>query len=134
MVRNRRQRRGSNALEFALVTPVLVVLLGGITEWGWFFASEMLLLHSVKEGARRGAAVALADGPGTKAAARVREAAAATMLGSAAASAMTINTSTATSSGVTILTVTAELPYTSLTSLVPTPPKLRGSLSVRLEG
>jgi len=49
-----RSRRAANALEFALVTPLLVVLLGGLIDYGWFFWREALAVNALREGVRAG--------------------------------------------------------------------------------
>lgn len=48
------RRRGANALEFALIAPLLVVLLGGLIDYGWFFWREALAVNAVREGVRSG--------------------------------------------------------------------------------
>lgn len=48
-------RRGIVAVEFALVLPLLLLLLLGVLEWGWLFYN----FHQVKGAARRGARVAI---------------------------------------------------------------------------
>lgn len=49
-----RARRAANALEFALVAPLLVVLLGGLIDYGWFFWREALAVNALREGVRAG--------------------------------------------------------------------------------
>ena len=48
-------RRGSTAIEFALVMPVLVVLLVGAFEVAWFFHLQRAVTDAAVTGARRGA-------------------------------------------------------------------------------
>lgn len=51
----RRLRRGGNAIEFALIAPVLFAILGGTMEYGWFLMNQILLDSACREGARTGA-------------------------------------------------------------------------------
>lgn len=49
-----RVRRGANAVEFALIMPLLVTLLGGVVDYGWFFWREALATNALREGVRAG--------------------------------------------------------------------------------
>ena len=46
--------RGSTAIEFALVLPVLVLLLFGIVEFGLLFYNEQVITNASREAARAG--------------------------------------------------------------------------------
>lgn len=50
------RRRGSNAIEFALMLPILVVLLAGLADFGWWVNQDLLLTDVVRDAARAGAA------------------------------------------------------------------------------
>jgi Flp pilus assembly protein TadG len=50
-----RNERGAAALEFALVAPILIVLVMGIVNFGIFFAQSLSLNNAAREGARFGA-------------------------------------------------------------------------------
>ena len=50
--------RGANLVEFAILAPVLVILVLGIVEFGWLFGQ----LNDVRHGAREGARFAAVDG------------------------------------------------------------------------
>lgn len=54
----RHQRRGAAAVEFALVSPFLLLLLAGIIEFGQSF----FIQHSLSTAARHGARVAILEG------------------------------------------------------------------------
>jgi Flp pilus assembly protein TadG len=45
--------RGAAALEFALVVPILLVLVFGIMDFGIFFADSLAVQSAVREGARQ---------------------------------------------------------------------------------
>lgn len=51
----RRRDGGAAALEFALVIPVLILLLVGIIEFGFMFQAQLALTHAAREGARMAA-------------------------------------------------------------------------------
>lgn len=55
MRRARRSQRGAAALEFALVAPVLIMLLLGIVDFGMLMNAQSLVANAVREGARTGA-------------------------------------------------------------------------------
>ncbi|MFL6182578.1 MAG: TadE/TadG family type IV pilus assembly protein [Actinomycetes bacterium] len=46
---------GASAVEFALILPLLVVLLFGIIDYGWWFGEALGLRSAVREAARLGA-------------------------------------------------------------------------------
>lgn len=47
-----RKRRGSTLIEFAMVVPVLLWLLLGIIEFGWYFKNQLTISNATREGAR----------------------------------------------------------------------------------
>lgn len=49
-----RRRRGAAALEFALVLPLLLVLVLGAIDWGYYFFVEQVVVNAAREGARVG--------------------------------------------------------------------------------
>lgn len=55
MLKQRRQRRGANALEFALTLPIFFSFFSGIIDCGWLFFQQSALDSAVHEGCRRGA-------------------------------------------------------------------------------
>ncbi len=48
----KRGDRGANLVEFALLAPLLILLLFGIVEFAWMFASNLDVKHGAREGAR----------------------------------------------------------------------------------
>jgi hypothetical protein len=50
-----RSRRGGAAIEFALTVPVVVVLLGFILDWGFWFEAQSLAQAAARDCARAGA-------------------------------------------------------------------------------
>ena len=51
---HRRSDRGAAAVEMALVLPVLILLIGGIIDYGRYFFTEIQLTNAAREGARAG--------------------------------------------------------------------------------
>lgn len=54
-----RSERGAAAVEMALMLPVLILLIGGIVDFGRAYYTQIMLTNAAREGAR--AAVVLAD-------------------------------------------------------------------------
>jgi Flp pilus assembly protein TadG len=52
MKRNTTDERGASLVEFALVAPLLILLLIGIVEAAWAFAANLDVRHGAREGAR----------------------------------------------------------------------------------
>lgn len=46
--------KGTSAVEFALVLPVLLLILFGIIEYGWVLTCQIVLNNAVSQGARAG--------------------------------------------------------------------------------
>ena len=46
------QERGSSTVEFALVVPLLILLVFGILEFGMAFGNQLAVTHAAREGAR----------------------------------------------------------------------------------
>lgn len=48
-------QRGAAALEFALIVPILVMLVFGIVDFGWAINQDTMVNNAAREGAREGA-------------------------------------------------------------------------------
>ncbi len=48
----RKNEAGQSLVEFALVVPVLILLVMGIIEFGWLFNAQLTLTSAAREGAR----------------------------------------------------------------------------------
>jgi len=59
---SRNQRRGANAIEFALTLPVFMGITMGIIDFGYYFAAQAVLDAAVLEGTREGAITDPASG------------------------------------------------------------------------
>lgn len=53
-LRKRRCDRGAAAVEFALVLPVLLLLVLGAIDWGYFFFVQQVVTNAAREAARVG--------------------------------------------------------------------------------
>ena len=49
-----RKRRGANAIEFALVAPILIAIITGIIDYAWFFQQQSAVLTVAREAGRAG--------------------------------------------------------------------------------
>lgn len=47
-----KSEKGQAMVEFALVLPILLLLLGGIIDFGWIFGNQLLADNAVREAAR----------------------------------------------------------------------------------
>jgi Flp pilus assembly protein TadG len=64
-----RRERGASAVEFAIIMPLLFLVIAGIVDFGRAFFTEIQLANSAREGAR--AAVVLPNPPNTGVAASI---------------------------------------------------------------
>jgi Flp pilus assembly protein TadG len=64
-----RRRRGANAIEFALVMPVLFAIVTGMMDYSWIFMLRNGAMNAARVGARAGAITAQGDDPDGAAAA-----------------------------------------------------------------
>lgn len=55
------RRRGASVVEMAVVSPILVMLVFGIIEFGWAFMVRQMVTNSAREGARVAAVQAVVD-------------------------------------------------------------------------
>lgn len=119
-------RRGADAIEFALVAPILLMMLIGIMEYGWYFFEEAQVTAALREAVRQGAIAvpAEADAPGrcTPCLAAASTAAVAELdrIG------ITVGASTVTPAiqsvqGSCALVLDAEIPHGGLVGFVPVP-------------
>lgn len=60
-MRRRREDRGASAVEFALVMPILLLLLFGLITTGLTFSDHLSATNAVREGSRYGAAADIAQ-------------------------------------------------------------------------
>lgn len=120
------KRRGSNAVEFALVSPFLMMMALGTLDYGWYFYNQWFVMSSIQQAARFGATQSpdVADAPGACAACLSTAA-------SEAVSQLATHNITVVAADVTPVIVTLNgtcalsfdmtIPHTSLVGFVPVP-------------
>ncbi len=52
LFRLRKNEKGQSMVEFALILPVLILIVAGIVDFGWLFWGKMTLTSAAREGAR----------------------------------------------------------------------------------
>jgi Flp pilus assembly protein TadG len=103
----RRDERGQTAVEFALVAPIMIVLVLGIMQFGVAFHNYVTITDAARAGARQAIIARLAGGDFTAAQQAVRTAAGGLDQSSLL---VTVDDPTPTTAGSTV-TVTASYPY-----------------------
>lgn len=53
-MRSQHHERGAAAVEFGLVLPLLMLVLMGILDWGYYFFVSQIVTNAAREGARAG--------------------------------------------------------------------------------
>lgn len=130
-------RRGAAAIEFALLLPVLAVMVTGVADAGWYMHETQLAAQAVREGARVGAGVRLDGTPSPASVATTRTLQVLEMT-SVDPSVVTVDAtySNRLSSGSCdtddTLTVRATFPFQPLVGLIPLRPTVSTSMSVLL--
>jgi len=122
-------RRGGVAVEMALVLPVLLVLLVGTVDWGWFFVQQAGVVVIARDAAHAG----VLDSEAPAAAAAARASAALTASGVPATGQVVQVTETSASVG-PVLTVAVQVTFEPLLGLVPCPEHLSARTTMRLAG
>ncbi len=131
----RKSRAGGAALEFALILPVLVAIITGTMDYGWYFFQESLVINALREAIRIGSYQSPVDGeaPGACAACSAKTAAVAvaelTSLGFSVTTAQVTPTMESVGDTCAIVLQPA-ISHVRLIGLVPTP----SSYNIRLVG
>lgn len=126
----RRQRRGSQAIEFAIILPVLMAIIAGMVDYGWYFYQQQRLTVAVRDGVRVGSVSEWEDDPASLAEDRVRVAYSETGLDPEA---LTLSASIEGSVPNKMVRVEATQAFSPMFGLVPTPGALSAVLTMRLE-
>jgi Flp pilus assembly protein TadG len=128
-MRSYADRRGSNAIEFAMLLPVLMAIVSAIVDYGWYYSEELAVIASAREGARAGAVTPMPDA----CAAAITRARAALIDAGLDGDRALLRATTRGAAPDQVLTVTAEVPFVKLLGLVPTPGRLRAATTMRVE-
>lgn len=121
-------QKGGAALEFALVLPVLLLLILPIIDFTWFFLNMQHVQEAASSGARAGVRIRIEDDP-----VAVAQAAAQASLESSMPAYAGSATCTATIVDEEILRVEVRVPYDSLADFVKMPTDLYVSYRMRIE-
>jgi Flp pilus assembly protein TadG len=128
-VKRRMSRRGTNAIEFALIAPALFAILFGVVDYGWYFGQQILLDRAVRAGARSGS-VQPQSSAITTAEASATDAWTAYGLPGSVIFEPSILT---TVDGVDLIKVVGTLDFFAPSGLTPVPTQLASSIAFRLE-
>ena len=115
LIKSRSNRRGSAAIEFAFWLPLVMVMLSGIIDFGWYMARSEIVMRASRDGARQGAAVQNIGDIVTDSNAQAN--ATLTALGYSGCNVST--TSSADSNDLTYLTTVVDCPFTKLLGIAP---------------
>lgn len=124
--RLRKDDRGTAAIEFGLVLPLLMLILVGIIDFGNIYFTRLAMTNAAREGARVGVTMNEANAEGAALAA------ANAYLDQAGITASVTATTPSQENPTVTVTVTID-PYEPLIGLVPTPSRLSVSTSMRWE-
>jgi len=129
--RRLRTRRGANAVEFALIAPLLVVMLAGVTDYGWYFGERIALVAAVRDATRVGVTTSQDDVRTPEETAE--DALIAALLDNGYQGDVYLDIALQGSAPDQALSVSAALPYQPLIGIVPSPEAVRSSMVMRLE-
>lgn len=126
---DRSTRRAAVALEFALAAPILVTLVSGIADYGWYLSRESELVECARDAARVGISAASDEDPEALAAARAEDALSLAGFEAAAATITPVSSVNRTLNE-EVLTVTISVPYTAPVGLLPVPTALAARVTM----
>ena len=127
----RRNRRAANAIEFALTMPVLLGLMSGLMDWGWYFHRQLAVDATVRDAIRIGAMVS------SESTSTPEQVASDALVSAFAAQgfdgSMLLDVRRNGDIGQQTLHVGVEIPYSAPVGIIPVPATLRASQSLHLE-
>jgi Flp pilus assembly protein TadG len=112
----RPRQRGAAAVEFALVLPLLMLLVMGTIDWGYYFFIDQVVTNAAREGARAGAVAAAS--PASNPAQVARDTAQAYLTGAGLRGAGTVNGAPDNVGGGSVVRVTIAYPVGSVTGFL----------------
>lgn len=131
LFRPRRSRRGSQAVEFALILPVMMALTSGIIDYGWFYSQQLQVVSAARDGARGASqldSAASPDDPCTFAVTQAQD-----ILTEAGVTGATVHATGAMGGSEMRLTVEVTAAFPALFGLAPVPPSYYARVVARLE-
>jgi Flp pilus assembly protein TadG len=123
-------RRGNNAIEFALILPVLLTLIFGAMEYSWYFVQWEAVVRATSVGVRAGSQLKRTGTPSPTSTAVTVAKSTLTASFPAIGNASTV---TCTTPGNNTVQCTLTAPYAPLIRYLPTPTTLVYTASMRLE-
>lgn len=126
MAVGRAERRGSQAVEFALLLPVLSAILLGTVEYGWYFWRESLVTNALRDAVRAGSYQAPTSNEATGQCSACLTKTAQVARASLAGMGITVTQASVTPtianvSGTCAIVLQPSIPYEPLLNFVPTP-------------
>ena len=129
------RRRGASALEFALTLPVVMLVLAGILEYGWYLFQLSNVVHALRDGTRIGVTVPLASP--TPPTTRAEEHARAVLNGLGVpcedGDGCIVTAVINPSDDFDVLNLTIEVDYTPIVGLLPAPGLLQGTFTMMMQ-
>ena len=128
-------RRGSSAIEFALTLPIIVAVLAGILEYGWYLFQLSNVVHALRDGTRIGVTVPASDETGTESRAEAHARAVMDGLGVPCTDGggCTVVATAIPAGDIQTLRMAIEVDYTPIVDLLPTPSQLRGTFTMMMQ-
>ena len=124
-------RRGAAIIELGLSLPVIMALLLGVLDYGWYFFQQSAALNAVKDACRVGVSVGEGQDPAARAEQVALQIVEDTGLGRPGD--MKVTGVVETLGGARALRVTLDMPFVPLAGLVPAPSRIRSSRVMLLE-
>jgi hypothetical protein len=126
-------RRGAAALEFAMMLPVVLLIISAVLDYSWYLNQATAVVNATREGARMGATVDIPLGADAEAISHTTRALESYGIPCESSGVCTVRAAYGRVASMNALTVSVEAPFQPLFGLVPTPEVLRGELTMALE-
>jgi Flp pilus assembly protein TadG len=128
------QRRGASALEFALTLPIVMAVLAGILEYGWYLFQLSNVVHALRDGTRIGVTVPLDDdeGPSARAEAHARAVLDGLGVPCTESGGCAVTATIGPSGDISTLTTAIAVDYTPIVGMLPTPSQLSGTFTMMM--
>lgn len=128
---DRRSRRGAQAVEFALLLPVLLGLTSGIIDYGWYFSQHLEVLQASRDAVRSAAVLDQDVAPNTPCYTAVENAR--TNLNTKGFDGTGATLAAVVLDGDKVVVLTLSVPYAALFGLIPVPGAYTSTVAARLE-
>ncbi len=126
-----RRRQAGAAVEFALTLPVLLLLLAGVVDYGWYFFVQSAVLNAAKDAVRMGVVADMGEDPGDLAEEIMTEVL--DDAGLPCGGTCTVTGNITVISGYRLLEVEVDRPFDPIVGLFPTPASNAVSYRMLLE-